>query len=126
MRSTFASRRISARPAISSLPPTPSSPRTRRGSARRCSPGKGQGTPVELMSFRDGDAEAAGLADALFARKGEGARWAEMAVLYSNNFLSRAFEEALMRAKIPYRLVGDVGFYVRAEIKDALALLRLA
>jgi DNA helicase II / ATP-dependent DNA helicase PcrA len=87
---------------------------------------KGQGTPVELMSFRDGDAEAAGLADALIARKGEGARWAEMAVLYRNNFLSRAFEEALMRAKIPYRLVGDVGFYARAEIKDALALLRLA
>jgi superfamily I DNA/RNA helicase len=40
--------------------------------------------------------------------------------------LSRGFEEALMRAKIPYRLVGDVGFYARAEIKDALALLRLA
>jgi DNA helicase II / ATP-dependent DNA helicase PcrA len=34
------------------------------------------------MSFRDGDAEAAGLADALVARKGEGARWAEMAVLH--------------------------------------------
>jgi hypothetical protein len=43
MRSTFASRRISAQPAISSPPPTPSSPRTRRGSARRCSPGKGRG-----------------------------------------------------------------------------------
>src|ERR1700722_7321507 len=62
---------------------------------------KGQGTPVELMSFRDGDAEAAGLTDALIAPKGEGARWAEMAVLYRNNFLSRAFEEALMRAKSP-------------------------
>jgi DNA helicase II / ATP-dependent DNA helicase PcrA len=49
------------------------------------------------MSFRDGDAEAAGLAEALIARKGQGAQWAEMAVLYRNNFLSRAFEEALMR-----------------------------
>jgi ATP-dependent DNA helicase UvrD/PcrA len=87
---------------------------------------KGQGTPVELMSFRDGDAEAEGLVDALIARKGEGARWAEMAVLYRNNFLSRAFEDALMRARIPYRLVGDVDFYARAEIKDALALLLLA
>jgi UvrD-like helicase C-terminal domain/GTP cyclohydrolase II/UvrD/REP helicase N-terminal domain len=83
---------------------------------------KGQGTPVEFMSFRDGDAEAAGLADALIARKGEGARWAEMAVLYRNNFLSRALEEALMRAKIPYRLGGDVGFYTRGETKDALRL----
>jgi DNA helicase II / ATP-dependent DNA helicase PcrA len=39
---------------------------------------KGQGTPVELMSFRDGDAEPAGLADALIARKGRapiGRRW---------------------------------------------------
>ena len=87
---------------------------------------KGKGTLVELMSFRDGDAEAAGLADALIARRGEGACWAEMAVLYRNNFLSRAFEEALMRAKIPYRLGGDVDFYARAEIKDPLALLRLA
>ena len=87
---------------------------------------KGQGARVELMSFRDGEAEAGGLAEALLTRKREGARWAEMAVLYRNNFLSRGLEEALMRARIPYRLIGDVGFYARAEIKDALALLRLA
>ena len=53
-------------------------------------------------------------------------RWDDMAVLYRSNALSRSFEEALMRARIPYVLVGDVGFYQRAEIKDALALLRLA
>jgi len=87
---------------------------------------KGQGACVEFMSFRDGDAEAGGLAEALLTRKREGARWAEMAVLYRNNFLSRSFEEALMRARIPYHLVGDIGFYARAEIKNALALLRLA
>ena len=58
---------------------------------------KGQGTPVELIAsfFATETPEAVGLADALIARKGEGARWAEMAVLYRNNFLSRAFEEAL-------------------------------
>ena len=49
-----------------------------------------------------------------------------MAILYRGNALSRGFEEALMRARIPYVLVGDVGFYQRAEIKDALALLRLS
>ena len=87
---------------------------------------KGQGARVELMSFRNGEAEAEGVAEALMTRKRTGAHWAEMAVLYRNNFLSRSFEEALMRARIPYRLVGDVGFYARAEIKDALALLRLA
>ena len=52
------------------------------------------------MSFRDGDA-AAGLANALIARKGQGARWADIAVLYRNNFLSRAFEEALKRVEPP-------------------------
>ena len=49
-----------------------------------------------------------------------------MAVLYRSNYMSRPFEEALMRAQVPYVIVGDVGFYQRAEIKDALALLRLA
>jgi DNA helicase-2/ATP-dependent DNA helicase PcrA len=49
-----------------------------------------------------------------------------MAILYRGNALSRGFEEALMVGRIPYVLVGDVGFYQRAEIKDALALLRLA
>ena len=49
-----------------------------------------------------------------------------MALLYRSNYMSRPFEEALMRAQVPYVIVGDVGFYQRAEIKDALALLRLA
>ena len=49
-----------------------------------------------------------------------------MAILYRSNALSRGFEESLMRGRIPYVLVGDVGFYQRAEIKDALALLRLS
>ncbi len=49
-----------------------------------------------------------------------------MAVLYRTNALSRAFEGALMRAKIPYEIAGDVGFYARAEIKIALAYLRLS
>jgi DNA helicase-2/ATP-dependent DNA helicase PcrA len=49
-----------------------------------------------------------------------------MAILYRSNHMSRGFEEALMRSRIPYVLIGDVGFYQRAEVKDALALLRLA
>ena len=49
-----------------------------------------------------------------------------MAILYRSNALSRGFEEALMHARIHYLLIGDVGFYQRAEVKDALALLRLA
>src|SRR6202030_3965215 len=52
--------------------------------------------------------------------------WDDMAILYRGNALSRSFEEALIRARVPCMLIGDVGFYQRAEIKDALALLRLA
>jgi DNA helicase-2/ATP-dependent DNA helicase PcrA len=53
------------------------------------------------------------------------AGWSSFAVLYRTNVLSRLVEEELMRGRIPYTIIGDVGFYHRAEIKDALALLRL-
>jgi len=47
------------------------------------------------------------------------------AVLYRSNAQSRAFEEALVAARIPYRVYGGLRFFERAEIKDALAYLRL-
>ncbi|WP_245407825.1 ATP-dependent helicase [Rhodoblastus acidophilus] len=87
---------------------------------------QGDGQPITIATYRDAEAEALGLAAAISKRHGEGMPWDHMAVLYRTNVLSRAFEEALMRAKIPYELVGDVGFYARQEIKIALAYLRLA
>jgi DNA helicase-2/ATP-dependent DNA helicase PcrA len=50
----------------------------------------------------------------------------EMAVLFRTNAQSRPFEEELLRANIPYSVVGGVKFYERAEIKDVLCYLRLA
>jgi DNA helicase-2/ATP-dependent DNA helicase PcrA len=87
---------------------------------------KDQGAPIEVLGFRDAQAESLGLVTEMTQRHAEGTPWDEMAILYRNNFLSRTFEEALMRARIPYVIIGDVGFYQRAEVKDALALLRLA
>ncbi|MCB1860423.1 MAG: DNA helicase II [Gammaproteobacteria bacterium] len=52
-------------------------------------------------------------------------RRSEVAVLYRSNAQSRLFEEALMQAQIPYRVYGGQRFFERAEIKDALAYLRL-
>lgn len=49
----------------------------------------------------------------------------ELAILYRTNAQSRLFEEALLRAGIPYRLVGGVKFYERKEIKDLLAYARV-
>jgi DNA helicase-2/ATP-dependent DNA helicase PcrA len=49
----------------------------------------------------------------------------EVAVLYRSNAQSRVFEEAFLNARLPYRVYGGLRFFERAEIKDALAYLRL-
>jgi DNA helicase-2/ATP-dependent DNA helicase PcrA len=55
----------------------------------------------------------------------EGYRRSECAVLYRTTAQSRVFEEALIQAQIPYRVYGGLRFFERAEIKDAMAYLRL-
>ncbi len=52
-------------------------------------------------------------------------RRSEVAILYRTTAQSRLFEEALIQAQIPYRVYGGQRFFERAEIKDALAYLRL-
>ena len=53
-------------------------------------------------------------------------RYKDCAVLYRVSAQSRVIEEGLMRASIPYRVYGGMRFYERAEIKDALAYVRLS
>lgn len=55
-----------------------------------------------------------------------GCRRSETAVLYRSNAQSRIFEEVFISQGIPYRVYGGLRFFERAEIKDALAYLRLA
>jgi DNA helicase-2/ATP-dependent DNA helicase PcrA len=55
----------------------------------------------------------------------KGGKRSECAILYRSNAQSRVFEEALLVARIPYRVYGGLRFFERAEIKDALAYLRL-
>ena len=50
---------------------------------------------------------------------------ADAAVLYRSNAQSRVFEERLLQKQVPYRVYGGLRFFERAEIKDALAYLRL-
>jgi len=54
-----------------------------------------------------------------------GKNFRDCAVLYRTNAQSRALEEAFLRARMPYKIVGGTRFYERKEIKDALAYLRL-
>jgi len=55
----------------------------------------------------------------------EGKIYRDCAVLYRTNAQSRSLEEAFLRARLPYKIVGGTRFYERKEIKDALAYLRL-
>ncbi|NGX47035.1 MAG: ATP-dependent DNA helicase PcrA [Chlamydiae bacterium] len=47
-------------------------------------------------------------------------------IFYRTHFQSRVFEDALLKEKIPYIIVGGISFYMRREIKDMLAFLRIA
>jgi DNA helicase-2/ATP-dependent DNA helicase PcrA len=87
---------------------------------------KAVGELIEVVGFHNPEGEAAGIAAEIRRRGSAGVPWDELAVLYRSNHMSRGIEEALMRGRVPYVIVGDVGFYQRAEIKDALAFLRLA
>ncbi len=51
--------------------------------------------------------------------------YSEKVILYRTNAQSRLFEEALLKAGVPYKIVGGLKFYARKEIKDLLAHLRL-
>lgn len=86
---------------------------------------KPPGAPLEILRFSSGESEAAEITKEIIRQRAEGRDWGDFAILYRSNALSRLFEESLMRGRVPYTIVGDVGFYQRAEIKDSLALLRL-
>ena len=87
---------------------------------------KGAGERIEVVGFRGPQEEAAGIASEMVRRHAQGVPWGSMALLYRGNALARGYEEALLRARVPHQLMGDTAFYQRAEIRDVLALLRLA
>lgn len=69
--------------------------------------------------------EARFVSDRITAEISRGRRVEDIAILYRSNAQSRVLEEALLRAGIAYRIHGGVRFFERAEIKDAMAYLRL-
>ncbi len=62
----------------------------------------------------------------LSASREKGRSYREFAIFYRTNAQSRPFEEEFLKYDVPYQVVGGMRFYDRAEIKDALAYLRLA
>jgi len=83
------------------------------------------GLPIQLYAAFNERDEAEFVARRIADYVARGNRREEIAVLYRSNAQSRAFEEAFIAARIPYRVYGGLRFFERAEIKDALAYLRL-
>jgi DNA helicase II / ATP-dependent DNA helicase PcrA len=86
---------------------------------------KGEGTKLKYFEARDAQAEAEFVAGELERIINDDSDQT-CAVEYRTNFQSRAFEEVFRRRGLRYKLVGGFSFYNRAEVKDALAYVRLA
>ncbi|MHA7598326.1 UvrD-helicase domain-containing protein [Alicycliphilus sp. T452] len=87
---------------------------------------QGPGEPVRVYEASSDLAEAQWMVDEIrqLVREGDMPR-KEIAVLYRSNAQSRVIESALFNASVPYRVYGGLRFFERAEIKHALAYLRL-
>ena len=85
----------------------------------------GKGEPVRVFEGESDNDEARWIVEEVQALAREGTRLSQIAVLYRSNAQSRVVEHALFSQGIPYRVYGGLRFFERAEIKHALAYLRL-
>ncbi len=84
-----------------------------------------EGERVAVVGLWDSDEEARMVGGRIEALRQDGHALAEIAVLVRAGFQTRAFEERLIVLGVPYRVVGGLRFYERAEIRDAIAYLRM-
>jgi DNA helicase-2/ATP-dependent DNA helicase PcrA len=85
----------------------------------------GKGEPVRVFESESDADEARWIVEEVLALAREGTALSHMAVLYRSNAQSRVVEHALFSQGVPYRVYGGLRFFERAEIKHALAYLRL-
>lgn len=85
----------------------------------------GEGEKIQFRQFDTAYDEAEYIVGDIRERVDNGkAAYCDHAVLYRTNAQSRLFEEKMITANIPYKIVGGVNFYARKEIKDLLAYLK--
>jgi DNA helicase-2/ATP-dependent DNA helicase PcrA len=84
-----------------------------------------EGEKVRIRGVWDADQEAIWVGDEIEALQRKGETLSQMAILVRAGFQTREFEERFITLGLPYRVVGGPRFYERAEIRDALAYLRL-
>ena len=85
----------------------------------------GKGEPIRLYAAFNERDEAEFVLQRIKDWVARGGNRRDIAILYRSNAQSRVFEEAFLSARIPYKVYGGLRFFERAEIKDALAYLRL-
>ncbi len=83
------------------------------------------GEPIDLYAAYNEIDEARFVVERIKQWVTNGGSYRDTAILYRSNAQSRAFEEVLIGEQLPYRVYGGLRFFERAEIKDALAYLRL-
>jgi DNA helicase-2/ATP-dependent DNA helicase PcrA len=86
---------------------------------------EGKGEPVRAFAAPSDLDEAAFIVDVVKGLAADGLALDQVALLYRSNAQSRVLEHALFNAALPYRVYGGMRFFERAEIKHALAYLRL-
>ena len=86
----------------------------------------GEGTALEPTEHQTADDEASWIAQTLRARQDQGGLLHDCAILMRTNAYSRSLEDALIKAGVPYKLEGAMGFYGRREVRDLLAFLHLS
>lgn len=80
--------------------------------------------PITLIEASSGDTEAAHIIDTIKRKLIPKYSYKDIVILYRTNAQSRAFEEACLKAGVPYQIVGGFKFYDRKEIKDVLSFIR--
>ncbi len=85
----------------------------------------GKGEPVRIYEAYNDQDEAGFIVDEIKMLHAEGTNLSNIALLYRSNAQSRILEHALFSANLPYRVYGGLRFFERAEIKHALAYMRL-
>lgn len=85
----------------------------------------GDGEKISVYLATDERDEGRWIAGEIDRRRAEGTSYNNMAVFYRTNAQSRMLEDMLLRAGVPYRIVGGTRFFDRAEIRDVMAYLTL-
>jgi DNA helicase-2/ATP-dependent DNA helicase PcrA len=97
----------------------------RLGKTLRTGRDDSSGEKVSVVSLWDSDEEARMVGERVALHRQDGHKLAEMAILVRAGHQTRSFEERMITLGIPYRVVGGLRFYERAEIRDAIAYARV-